>query len=51
LAASFLPKGPSIRTEYSDQQWFDQYSQVGKVLDQLLDAGLELRLRKPREAE
>jgi hypothetical protein len=25
-----------------DKQRLDQYSQVGKVLDQLLDAGLEL---------
>ena len=27
-----------------DKQRFDQYSQVGQVLDQLLDAGLELYL-------
>ena len=26
-----------------DQQWFDQYSQVGKVLDQLLDARVTRR--------
>jgi hypothetical protein len=24
-----------------DQQWFDQYGQVGKVLDQFLDAAFK----------
>jgi hypothetical protein len=27
-----------------NEHWFDQLGQVGKVLDQLFDAGLELRL-------
>ena len=27
-----------------NEQWFDQLGQVGEVLDQFLDAGLELHL-------